>query len=102
MSHLLNRQWLLASRPQGSLKLTDFEWHEDASPPPVLEHGELRVHNRFFLCAPTMRNFLNALGRSYCASNAAAAAADVGRKAGPIARVAWSLVEKLATSRVPS
>jgi NADPH-dependent curcumin reductase CurA len=64
----INRQWLLASRPSGSLKLSDFARHEQPFQPPALEDGELLVHNRYFSCAPTMRNFLNAPGRSYRAS----------------------------------
>ena len=61
----INRQWLLASRPQGKLKPGDFTWHEEPMSPPDLQEGELLVHNRYFLCAPTIRNFLNAPGRSY-------------------------------------
>jgi NADPH-dependent curcumin reductase CurA len=68
MANPINRQWLLASRPQGSVKLSDFTWHEQAFPPPELVDGELLVHNRYFLCAPTMRNFLNSTERSYRAS----------------------------------
>lgn len=68
MPNLINRQWLLASRPQGSVKLSDFSWHEEAFALPALEEGEILLHNRYFLCAPTMRNFLNAPGRSYRAS----------------------------------
>lgn len=68
MSPSINRQWLLASRPQGSLKHSDFAWHEEAFGPPDLQEGELLVCNRLFLCAPTMRNFMNAPGRSYRAS----------------------------------
>jgi NADPH-dependent curcumin reductase CurA len=64
----INRQWLLASRPQGSVKPSDFAWHEEAFTSPALEEGDLLLHNRYFLCAPTMRNFLNAPGRSYRAS----------------------------------
>ena len=68
MPNPTNRQWLLASRPQGSLKLSDFSWNEQAFAPPLLDEGELLVQNRYFLCAPTMRNFLNPPGRSYRAS----------------------------------
>lgn len=68
MTPTTNRQWVLASRPQGQLRLTDFAWHEEALQPPALEDGELLVHNRYFLCAPTIRNFLNPPGRSYRAS----------------------------------
>ena len=68
VSNPINRQWLLASRPQGSLKLSDFAWQVQAFPSPALEEGELLLHNRYFLCAPTMRNLLNAPGRSYRAS----------------------------------
>ena len=68
MPNPINRQWLLARRPQGQVQLTDFAWHEQPFTPPALEDGEVLLHNRYFLCAPTMRNFLNAPGRSYRAS----------------------------------
>lgn len=65
MFNQTNRQWLLASRPQGKLKPGDFTRHVEPMSPPDLHAGELLVHNRYFLCAPTVRNFLNAPGRSY-------------------------------------
>ncbi|ATE64648.1 NADP-dependent oxidoreductase [Rhizorhabdus dicambivorans] len=65
---LLNRQWLLAARPQGKLKLGDFEYRETPFAIPDLEPGEILLNNRVFACAPTMRNFMNPPGRSYRAS----------------------------------
>lgn len=90
MPNPINRQWLLASRPQGSVHLSDFAWHEETFTSPALEEGELLLHNRYFLCAPTMRNFLNAPGRSYRAS------VPIG---GPISGVVGS---KVIASRDPA
>lgn len=63
-----NRQWLLASRPHGRLKLSDFAFHEERLEEPDLAPGEIMVRNHVFSCAPTMRNFLNPPERSYRAS----------------------------------
>lgn len=65
---LVNRQWLLASRPKGQVRLSDFEYREAPFERPALQPGEILLENQIFLCAPTMRNFLNEPGRSYRAS----------------------------------
>ncbi|MBB3858809.1 NADPH-dependent curcumin reductase CurA [Novosphingobium hassiacum] len=50
----INRQWLLARRPQGNAPLADFEYREGSVPDPAsLQPGELLVRNRVFLCVPT-------------------------------------------------
>jgi NADPH-dependent curcumin reductase CurA len=64
----VNRQWLLAARPQGQLKLSDFAYNEAPFAVPELEAGEILLRNKVFSCAPTMRNFMNPPGRSYRAS----------------------------------
>jgi len=65
---LRNRQWLLASRPQGHVKLSDFELAETEMPEPDLRPGEVLVRNLAFHLAPTMRNWINDPSRSYRAS----------------------------------
>ncbi len=58
----VNRQWLLKRRPQGSLTLDDFEYREAEMPELDLKAGELVARNKVFLCAPTMRNWMNPPG----------------------------------------
>ena len=65
---LRNRQWLLARRPAGSVKLDEFEYVETDMPEPDLQPGEILVRNLAFHLAPTMRNWINPPGRSYRAS----------------------------------
>ena len=61
-----NRQWLLRRRPQGMATADDFEYREtEISTTPELAPGELLLRNRVFLCAPTMRNFMNPPGNSF-------------------------------------
>ncbi len=60
----INRQWLLKRRPQGALSTDDFEYREvDLTDAPLAE-GEIRVRNVVFLCAPTMRNWMDPPGNS--------------------------------------
>jgi len=60
----VNRQWLLKRRPQGALRLEDFEYLEADVPRHELEPGEILVRNVVFLCAPTMRNWMDPPGNS--------------------------------------
>jgi len=56
----INRQWLLRRRPQGIATTEDFEYREmEISITQDLAPGELLLRNRVFLCAPTMRNWMN-------------------------------------------
>ena len=64
----LNRQWLLASRPSGRVKLADFRMHAEPMPEAQLKPGQILVRNLVFHLAPTMRNWLNDPSRSYRAS----------------------------------
>lgn len=64
----VNRQWLLARRPQGRVQLADFAYREQPFTMPELADGEILLAHRVFSCAPTMRNFMNEPGRSYRAS----------------------------------
>ena len=61
----LNRQWLLRARPSGPLRMEDFEYKESPVPTTPLAEGEMRVRNVVFLCAPTMRNWMDAPGNSF-------------------------------------
>lgn len=60
----VNRQWLLKRRPQGALRMEDFEYHEAEMPEHDLKPGEILVRNVVFLCAPTMRNWMDPPGNS--------------------------------------
>lgn len=64
----INRRWVLARRPQGRATEADFAWQEQPFTAPDLAEGEVLVRTRVFSCAPTMRNWMNAPGRSYRAS----------------------------------
>lgn len=58
---VINRQWLLRRRPVGLLRAADLEYVEsDASIP--LRQGQIRIRNLLLLCAPTMRNWMEAKG----------------------------------------
>src|SRR6056297_1002767 len=58
----VNRQWRLARRPSGNAVPQDFEYVEanyTMAPP---GDGEIVVNNRAFLCAPTIRNWMDPPG----------------------------------------
>ena len=57
MAELKNRQWLLAARPQGMIKETDFAWNEMATPP--LNDGQVLVRNLAFSFDPTQRGWMS-------------------------------------------
>ena len=59
----VNRQWLLKQRPQGSLRVDDFEYREAPVPTGELKQDEILVRNVAFLCAPTMRNWMGPAGQ---------------------------------------
>jgi NADPH-dependent curcumin reductase CurA len=56
---VVNREWILARRPEGPCRVTDFEYRESDVDAHVLAPGHVRVHNSVFLCAPTMRNWMD-------------------------------------------
>ena len=64
----LNRQWLLACRPSGRVKLSDFRMRTEPMPEAPLTPGQILVRNLVFHLAPTMRNWLNDPSRSYRAA----------------------------------
>ena len=55
----VNRQWLLARRPQGAARREDFRLVEQPLPTQPLAAGEIEVHATLFQCAPTMRNWMD-------------------------------------------
>jgi len=57
MAELKNRQWLLASRPQGLIKESDFRLNETALP--ALKDGEVLVRNLAFSFDPTQRGWMS-------------------------------------------
>ncbi len=57
MAELKNRQWLLASRPQGLIKESDFRWHETTVP--ALKDGQVLIRNLAFSFDPTQRGWMS-------------------------------------------
>lgn len=60
----INRQWLLRARPTGHLRQDDFEYREVPLADTPLAADEVRIRNVAFLCAPTMRNWMDPPGNS--------------------------------------
>jgi len=54
-----NRQWILKSRPHGSLSINNFAFQETKVDIKKLEDGNILMKNLAFLCAPTMRNWMD-------------------------------------------
>ncbi len=57
MAEIKNRQWLLAARPHGQIKESDFRWNETAVAP--LEDGQVLVRNLAFSFDPTQRGWMS-------------------------------------------
>ena len=57
MAELKNRQWLLAERPQGMIKESDFHWNETSVP--ALKDGQVLVRNLAFSFDPTQRGWMS-------------------------------------------
>ena len=57
MAELKNRQWLLAERPQGIIKESDFHWNETSVP--TLKDGQVLVRNLAFSFDPTQRGWMS-------------------------------------------
>jgi NADPH-dependent curcumin reductase len=56
MADLANRRWLLAARPVGMIKESDFRWNE--TPVAALKDGEVLLRNVAFSCDPTQRGWM--------------------------------------------
>lgn len=54
-----NRQWLLARRPDGLCVPDDFLYRDEPYAAPDLREGEILIRNMAFLCAPTIRNWMD-------------------------------------------
>jgi NADPH-dependent curcumin reductase len=52
----VNRQWLLASRPQGMVAPSDFEWRESSVP--SVSDGKFLVRNLYLSLDPAMRGWM--------------------------------------------
>jgi NADPH-dependent curcumin reductase len=57
MAELKNRQWLLAARPVGMIKDSDYRWNEIAVP--ALKDGEVLLRNLAFSFDPTQRGWMS-------------------------------------------
>ena len=57
MAELKNRQWLIAKRPQGLIKESDFRWNETTVP--ALKDGQVLVRNLAFSFDPTQRGWMS-------------------------------------------
>ena len=57
MAELKNRQWLLAARPQGLIKESDFRWNETVVLP--LNDGQILVRNLTLSFDPTQRGWMS-------------------------------------------
>src|SRR5271154_719039 len=57
MPELKNRQWLLAARPQGMIKESDFRWNETTLPP--LTDGQVLIRNLALSFDPTQRGWMS-------------------------------------------
>src|ERR1700733_13941462 len=57
MAELKNRQWLLAARPKGIIKASDFRWNETVATPP--KDGQIVVRNLAFSLDPTQRGWMS-------------------------------------------
>lgn len=55
----VNRQWLLARRPQGMVQLDDFSLREVPRPVPALSAGEILVRNLMVSFEPAMRGWMD-------------------------------------------
>lgn len=54
-----NRQWLLARRPSGTCVAEDFLYRVERFSLPALGEGEILIQSMAFLCAPTIRNWMD-------------------------------------------
>jgi NADPH-dependent curcumin reductase CurA len=57
MAKLKNRRWLLAARPEGIIKESDFRWQEESIPP--LSEGQVLIRNLALSFDPTQRGWMS-------------------------------------------
>jgi NADPH-dependent curcumin reductase CurA len=56
----INRQWIFASRPQGMVGPSNFEYRETALSDAPLQPGDVLVRNKTFSLIPAQRTWMNA------------------------------------------
>ncbi len=57
MEHNVNRQWLLAARPEGMVGEANFRWVESPVPAPSRD-GQVLVRTLYLSCDPTQRGWM--------------------------------------------
>lgn len=62
---MTNRQWRLASRPQGAVDRGNFECKETQVPAAPESGGTVLLRNELLLCMPTLRNFISGKRSDY-------------------------------------
>lgn len=61
---VMNRRWLLARRPDGPVRRSDFMFEREPLQAPA-ECGNVLLRNELLLCAPTIRNWISGNRESY-------------------------------------
>ncbi len=59
MSNMINKQWRIAARPDGNVKITDFELQEE--PVRELADGEFLLRTHYLNLAPVMRMYMQGI-----------------------------------------
>jgi NADPH-dependent curcumin reductase CurA len=62
---MINRQWRLASRPQGAVNCSNFEYAETQVPAAPDGGGKVLLRTEMLLCMPTIRNFISGKRSDY-------------------------------------
>lgn len=62
---MINRQWLLAARPDAQVARRHFVLREEPLPPAAPEPGRVLMQTELALCAPTIRNWISGNTSSY-------------------------------------
>src|SRR5690606_28342406 len=62
---MINRQWRLASRPQGAVDRGNFELVETQVPAAPAGGGKVLLRTEMLLCMPTIRNFISGKRSDY-------------------------------------
>jgi NADPH-dependent curcumin reductase CurA len=62
---MINRQWLLASRPEAAVEQRHFQLAESPMPQSPEADGKVLLRMEMLLCAPTIRNWISGNRSSY-------------------------------------
>ena len=79
---MTNRQWLLASHPEGAVTRACFTRHDGPDRRGMGDDGQVLVQWELLLCAPTIRNWISGKADSYhpvCALGEPVLAPGIGR-----------------------